>query len=474
MERTFENFTEIDELFSKYFDQDRTPGLVYGITEGPNLIHCKTLGHKSIGEATPDSNTCFRVASLTKSFTAAAALMLRDQGILSFEIPAKKYVPELAKLETSFADAPELTLHHLLSMSSGLPTDNEWADRLEDISDQQLQNILVNNARFNFIPGTNYEYSNLGYAIVALAIKNVTGKKFIDFVKQEIFRPLELNATTFDYKDATNFALGYVKREKWELETLTGPGAFSAIGGVTTNIHDLTKWNYFLASAFDVDSPNVGPISKSTRREMQQVQQVITQIREPNVELTYVGVNGYGYGLRIEEDLDYGKFVGHSGGYPGYGAHMRWHPSTGLGVIALANGRYASPALACIPGLRYLISQKKLKPFKPTLKLLEIQNLVNKLINNWDDGIADKVFGANMDQDHPRLFRMSQIEIAKSSVTYDAEKAKVLDTTSRNDSNINWKLSAVSGALDITVYLNPDFPVSIQTLEVLPVGLLNT
>ena len=115
-----------------------------------------------------------------------------------------------------------------------------------------------------------------------------------------------------------------------------------------------------------------------------------------------------------------------------------------------------------------------MKPFKPTLKLLEIQNLVNKLINNWDDGIADKVFGANMDQDHPRLFRMSQIEIAKSSVNYDAEKAKVLDTTSRNDSNINWKLSAVSGALDITVYLNPDFPVSIQTLEVLPVGLLNT
>lgn len=474
MRFTNQDLNEVDKIFAEYFKQGRSPGLVYGITDGSKLIHAKALGDKSIGGDSVELNTSFRVASLTKSFTAAAVLLLRDRGLLSLEVPAKTYVPELAKIKIPFPDSPDLTIHHFLSMSSGFPTDNEWADRLEDILDIQLQKIIINSPRFNFIPGTNYEYSNLGYAIVALAIKNVTGKAFIDFVKDEIFTPLGLDATTFEYSDASNFALGYVMRDAWELEKLTSSGAFSAIGGVTTNISDLTKWSHYLASAFNPDFPNEGPVSKSSRRQMQQIQQVITQIREPNVELTYEGVNGYGYGLRIEEDLDFGKFVGHSGGYPGYGAHMRWHPESGLGVIALTNGRYASPVLPCIPSIRLLLSKIEKKSITPILELINIQNKVNGLINNWSDILADEIFGSNMDQDHPRSFRRSQIDKAKKSIDYIAESAKAINIKSTNKSNISWHLTSKKGVLEVSVFLNPDSPENIQTLTVLPISLFNS
>jgi CubicO group peptidase (beta-lactamase class C family) len=471
---TSQDLNDVDKIFSDYFNQGRSPGLVYGITDGSKLVHTKALGFKSIDGDLVEIDTSFRVASLTKSFTAAAVLVLRDRGLLSLEIPAKTYVPELAEIKSPFPDSPELTIHHFLCMSSGLPTDNEWADRLEDISDNQLKKIILNAPRFNFNPGTNYEYSNLGYAIVALAIRNVTGKDFINFVEDEILIPLGLDSTTFEYSDASNFALGYVMRDSWDLETLTGPGAFSAIGGVTTNISDLTKWSHYLASAFNPECLDEGPISKSSRRQMQQVQQVITQIREPNVELTYEGINGYGYGLRIEEDLDFGKFVGHSGGYPGYGAHMRWHPDSGLGVIALANGRYASPVLACIPSIRLLLSKIKKELNTPMPVLLYIQNKVNSLINNWNDMVANEIFGTNMDQDHPRSFRISQIDTAKKLVEYVAENTKVINIKSINNSHISWQLSGNSGFLEVSVYLNPDTPENIQTLTVLPVSLFNS
>ena len=469
MRFTSQDLNQVDQIFADYFKQDKSPGLVYGITDGSKLIHAKALGVKSIGGDMVETDTSFRVASLTKSFTASAVLLLRDRGLLSLEMPVKKYVPEVENIKSPFPDAPELTIRHFLSMSSGFPTDNEWADRLEDIQDLELLKIISNGARFDFKPGTNYEYSNLGYAILALVVKNLTGSSFINFVKREIFEPLELNSTTFDYSQASNFANGYVKRESWEEELLTGPGAFSAIGGVTTNIVDITKWISYLSSAFDPDSKESGPISKATRRQMQQVQQVITQIREPNVELTYTGVNGYGFGLRIEEDLDFGKFVGHSGGYPGYGAHMRWHPESGLGVIAFANGRYASPVLACIPSIRYLLSKIEKVPPIPTTELLKFQSEVNELINNWQDAIADKIFGSNMDLDQPRDYRIAQIELAKKAVGYVAENTKIINVKAVSKSNMTWQLTANTGVIEVSIFLNPDLPENIQVLRVLPI-----
>ncbi len=467
------DFAKVDHLFDEYFSIGKTPGLIYGVTVGQKIIHVRALGVSVIGGNAPNSKTTFRVASLTKSLTGAAILLLRDRGQISLEIPFVNYLPELGDLQRQFPDSPKITVRMLLNMSAGFPTDNEWADRLEAISEQEFGEILRAGIRFDSPPGTRYEYSNLGYALLGRVISRITGRSFHEFASAELLVPLGLNNSTFNYGSASDSAIGYVKREEWEAEIFTGPGAFSPIGGLITNLEDLALWCGYLSEAFDPSSLEHGPLSKATRREMQEIQQVIPRIREPNSDLSYDGVNGYGSGLRIEEDYDFGKIVGHSGGYPGYGSHMRWHAASQIGVIALANGRYASPVIACAPALKYLLSKLKRPVVQPSKECLALQIKVNELIHSWDDQLAEEIFGFNMDLDHPRLYRHKKISDAVEKIGGLRPSLTNLGMRSENASHLAWKLAGNRGNLLIEIWLTPDLPAKLQIWTVLSVDLLN-
>jgi CubicO group peptidase (beta-lactamase class C family) len=359
-------------------------------------------------------------------------------------------------------------------MSAGFPTDNEWADRLEAIGEEGFGEILKAGIRFDSSPGTRYEYSNLGYALLARIIYRITGRNFIQFATEEFLIPLKLTDSTFDYNSISDLASGYVKREEWEFEVFTHSGAFSSIGGLITNLEDLATWSGYLSEAFDPDSPDYGPLLIATRREMQEIHQVIPEMREPDSGLSHTGVNGYGIGLQIEEDYDFGKVAGHSGGYPGYGSHMRWHVASRIGVIALANGRYASPVTACVPALRYLLSKVKEPVVKPSKECLDIQIKVNRLINNWDDQLAEEIFGFNMDLDHPRSYRLKGISDAVEKIGGLTSSMTNLEMRSENASHLAWKLAGNEGSLLIEIWLTPDLSAKLQVLKVLPVDLLNS
>lgn len=470
------DFAEIDRLFDEYFSMGKSPGLVYCVTAGQKIIHTRALGVSVIRGSAPNSKTSFRVASLTKSLTGAAVLLLRDCGQISLETPITSYLPELRDLQNQFSDSRKITAKMLLSMSAGFPTDNEWADRLEALGEEEFGEILKAGIRFGSPPGTRYEYSNLGYALLARIIYRITNRSFIQFATEELLFPLELNNSTFDYKSAlaSDLAVGYVKREDWEAENFTGPGAFSSIGGLVTNLEDLAIWSGYLSEAFDPDSLDHGPLSKATRREMQEIQQVITKIREPNFELSRIGVSGYGIGLQVEEDYDFGKIVGHPGGYPGYGSHMCWHATSQIGVIALANGRYASPVTACVPALKYLLSKVTQLVVKPSKECLALQIEVNRLISGWDDQLAQEIFGLNMDLDHPRSYRRKSISNSVEKIGGLRSSVTNLEMRSENASHLGWKLAGNGGNLLIEIWLTPDLPAKLQVLKILPVDLLNS
>ena len=468
------DFAEVDRLFDEYFSSGKAPGLIYGVTVGQKIVHSRALGVSFIGGNAPNSKTSFRVASLTKSFTGAAVLLLRDRGQISLETPIVDYLPELRDLQNQISDPQKITARMLLSMSAGFPTDNEWADRLESISEREFGEILKDGIRFDSQPGTRYEYSNLGYALLARIVSRITRRRFFEFATEELLVPLKLNSSTFDYVLASDLAIGYVKREEWEAEIFTGPGAFSSIGGLITNLEDLAIWSGYLSEAFDSDSVDHGPLSKATRREMQEIQQVIPRIKEPNSELPYSGANGYSSGLRVEEDYDFGKIVGHSGGYPGYGSHMRWHATSRIGVIALANGRYASPVIACVPALRYLLSKMKKQVVQPSKECLVLQIKVNSLINNWDDQLAEEIFGFNMDLDHPRSYRQKVIAESIEQIGGLRPITSNLEMKSKNASHLTWKLGGENGNLLVEIWLTPDLPAKLQVWKVLPVDLLNS
>ena len=473
-----EDLNTVDRIFGDYFDLGKTPGLVYAVTYQDHILHTKGMGVSSLGGNTPDSQTVFRVASMTKSLTAAAALILRDRNLLDLDKPITEYIPEFKAVRIPFPDSPDITLRMLLTMSAGFPTDDKWADRQESLTPGEFTKLIESGLRFDSIPGTNYEYSNLGYALVTAAIANVSGKLFTEFVETEILRPLQMATSGFDFRLLKNLATGYVKRnDAWEPEPFSSQGAFSGIGGLLTNIVDLAKWVGSMIQAFNPESINQhNSISSISRREMQQLQRIMPPSQLRQLDAPTMSSAGYGFGLAVEEDFDFGKIVGHSGGYPGFGSHMRWHVGSGIGLIALANGRYAFPAEACAKALRYLLEKQESaeSPREPSEELREMQQQVELLIQNWDNLIADRIFADNMDLDAPRSFRQLEIvgELRKTGGLLDTRI--VADTNSDSLSHLSWKLSGHRGALKVEIRLTPNLPARIQLLNISAVDLLDT
>ena len=155
-------------------------------------------------------------------------------------------------------------------------------------------------------------------------------------------------------------ATGYVRRaDAWQEEPIDGHGAFAPMGGLWASVRDLARWVGEFTDAFPArDDPDDGhPLRRASRREMQQAHAAMAP------ELSWTSADaapdlqsaGYGYGLFVLHDLALGRVVGHGGGYPGFGSHMRWHPASGLGVVALANARYAPVGRLTLEALRILV-----------------------------------------------------------------------------------------------------------------------
>ena len=131
----------------------------------------------------------------------------------------------------------------------------------------------------------------------------------------------------------------------WLDEPIDPYGALAPMGGIFTSVRDLARWVAgFLDAVPPRDDPEGDhPLRRATRREMQQIQRSVElEIAFPSAEaVPTVSSGGYGYGLFVWDDPALGRIVGHGGGYPGFGSNMRWHPASGIGVVAVANARYA-------------------------------------------------------------------------------------------------------------------------------------
>src|SRR5437868_1137272 len=116
------DFAHVDTMAAAYHQRGGQPGLAYGIVAGGELVHAAGLGERYLGGPPPDEGTVFRIASMTKSFTASAILALRDEGALRLDDPAEKYVPELRGWPPVTPDSARVSLRHLLTMTAGFPT----------------------------------------------------------------------------------------------------------------------------------------------------------------------------------------------------------------------------------------------------------------------------------------------------------------------------------------------------------------
>ncbi|HKR24388.1 MAG TPA: serine hydrolase domain-containing protein, partial [Allosphingosinicella sp.] len=339
----------LDAPFSRFRTESHVPGLVYAIVAEGGLAYVQTFGNRipePYHTVTPD--TLFRIASMSKAFTALAILKLRDEGRLRLDAPAETYVPELRAWRYPTADSPRIRVRDLLSHAGGFVTDDPWGDRQQVLSEAEFTRMLRTGVPFTRAPQTAYEYSNFGYALLGRIVSNVSGRPYQDYIRDEIMRPLGMEASGYDISASPQDrrALGW----RWENEDYVREpdmrdGAFGAMGGVETSARDYARWVAFLLSAWPArDGPEQGPVRRSSVREMAQGLNFVAVARRPGQPDSCPQASAYGMGLRIAQDCDLGLTLAHGGGYPGYGSYLLLLPERGVGVFAFANRTYAGPS----------------------------------------------------------------------------------------------------------------------------------
>jgi CubicO group peptidase (beta-lactamase class C family) len=478
-----------DALAAAFQQGGGQPGLAYGIVVGGELVYAAGLGERYLGGPPPDADTVFRIASMTKSFTASAILALRDDGALGLDDLAEAYVPELRDWPPASPDSARVSLRHLLTMTAGFPTDDPWGDRQQGLPLEEFAKFLAGGVGFNWAPGTRFEYSNLGYAILGRVITAVTGLSYQDYIRDRLLRPLGMTRTGFEAAefDASALAQGYRRAPAgWSEVEFDACGAFAPMGGVFSCVRDLARWVAGFAAAFPPGDPQAGgphPVRRATRREMQ-LPQVLTgwdkQAGFPGDGAS--APSAYGFGLFVEEHPSFGRVVSHSGGYPGFGSNMRWHPATATGVIALGNGTYAAMMALAARILDMIL--RHLDPpahgYGPALapagsgghhhagpwpETLAARDAASALLRSWDDAEAARLFSPNVPQDVPFEERRQAIALIRERIGAfrdDDSRQPESDTPA----HCRWWLAGDKGVVQAQIQLNPERPARVQSLTV--------
>jgi hypothetical protein len=179
----------------------------------------------------------------------------------------------------------------------------------------------------------------------------------------------------------------------------------------------------------------------------------------------------YGFGLFVDEDPAFGRVVSHSGGYPGFGSNMRWHPATGLAVIALGNGTYArmnavaelvlGAVLSPAPGYQVALSPGT----RPWPETLAAQESVSRLLLGWDDAAADALFCENVPLDRPYQERLADLALLRERIgDFAADPAR--QAQSDTPAHRRWWLTGERGTVAVAIQLSPERPPRVQSLAI--------
>ena len=454
----------VEALFAGRVEQDITPGTLFAVFDRGGISYAGGYGATRVGGPAPTADTAFRIASCTKSFTAAALMITVERGLTVLDEPVDRYLRVGPMTGPDGVAVPPPTLRQLASMAGGLPTDDAWADRQESLSSSEFRRLLARGVRFIARPGERYEYSNLGFAMLGAVIETVTGRDYIDFVTDELIKPLGLRGIGYqdDLDGVDAVAAGHRRTgDAWEVLPFSGPGSFSPIGGVFASATGLIDWIGWLSSAFARGDDHDQPLGRLSRQLMQAIQTPYEG---------GPGRNGYGLGLVVQEHPRHGRIVAHSGGYPGYGAHMRWHTSSGIGVLAFENGRYSQPMRPATEALSLILDEVIRPEAEPTLwpETRAARQSIERLLRGWDDSVAAELFADNVDLDEPISRRRREIAELVAEVDLDPEVLPLLQAapSSRTPAQLSWSVPGRNGSLRCEISLNPTEPPKVQRLVV--------
>jgi CubicO group peptidase (beta-lactamase class C family) len=468
-------FNDIDRIFTDFATRTHVPGAAWGIVIDGELAHAGSSGYRDVASKAPvDADTVFRIASMTKSFTAMSILKLRDEGKLALDDAAERYVPELKNLKYPTTDSPRITIRHLLSHSEGFPEDNPWGDRQLADTDAQMSEMMRGGIPFSNAPGIAYEYSNYGFAILGRVVSNVSGRPYASYVADNILRPLGMSATTLSQSEVPALKLAHGYRwedDKWKDEELLAHGAFGSMGGMLTSVRDLSKYvGAFLAAWPPRDGPETLPVRRASLREMQQAwRPSFTRVsRDRTSGAVQLTTSAYAFGLGVTQTCDFRLMVAHSGGLPGFGSQMRWLPDYGVGIIAFGNLTYTGWGGAVTEAIDRLAKTGGLQPreIQPSKSLVDARDAVSRLVIKWDDQLADRVAAGNLFLDESKDRRKAYFESLRAKVG-SCTMPDRFDSV-ENALRGKWTMSCAGGKLAAALTLAPTMPPTVQFINVEP------
>ncbi len=234
----------IDAIFKDY-DKPSSPGCAVGVYQGDGVIYRRAYGMANLDHDVPlKPDSVFHVASVSKQFTAAAILLLAQDGKLSIDDDIRKYVPELPDF------GHKITIRHLANHTSGIRDQwtllglAGWRYSRDLITDDDVLEVLSRQKDLNFTPGERHLYSNSGYTLLAIIVKRVSGKSFREFTTERIFKPLGMANTHFrdNFNEIVkNQAYGYAPNGGSFRLSVTNFDTAGATSLLTT-VDDMAKW----------------------------------------------------------------------------------------------------------------------------------------------------------------------------------------------------------------------------------------
>ncbi|GAQ16457.1 penicillin-binding protein E [Oceanobacillus picturae] len=351
--------TEIRE-FERYFEdimkQYNIPGFAMGLAEDGELCYEKKSGLRDSEDKLPlSSDTVFGVGSITKAVTAVAILQLQENGKLNVNDPVINYLPEFKTHNK--VQSQKITIHHFLTHSSGIPplptlmgavkesmeSDPDFKidpqqgnplDAIQTINSHSDLMDAIATAKFTLLgePGTEFSYSNDGYALLGAIIERVSGMSYEQYVQENIFTPAGMHHSVFQYEDLKEYediAVLYDTRKNGDEEIVFrsnhpwGAPAMRAAGFIKSTVNDMLKFMEVIR--------NEGKVGSARILSTESVKVMTTPYMQCSHD-TY-----YGYGVMIIPDFFGYKLIHHGGDIKGVTAQMGILPELGLTGISLAN-----------------------------------------------------------------------------------------------------------------------------------------
>jgi len=346
-----------DSLVSAEFAKDSIGSITVGVVADSQLVWTRSVGFADMKTGRlANRHTIYRIGSITKPFTAVMLMHLVAAGRLQLSDPVERYLPEVKQIAARPSGAPPFTFLQLATMTAGLAREPDeagpfWTGPVSAWGKTLL--AALPHTRYISFPGTEYSYSNIGYAILGAALERVASQPYVEWERSHVFKPLGMDHTRFEIDPAiaSDVAVGYEVRGDGTLDDSTatqeardGRGYKVPNGAIFTTVDDLARF-----VAFELDR---GPDSVVLKA-------MLDEAFGGLVATDHFLQTGYGLGFMAMSHDGY-SYLGHGGSVAGYRAAMYYDRGMKLGVVVFRNvvGGKQNPDRLAVDILALLAAKK--------------------------------------------------------------------------------------------------------------------